>query len=60
MEKALGHLFITSSSSHFFNKTDFELHFFKKDIWAMGNNGPADGTAVKNRTQTRKGEATIC
>ena len=27
MEKNLGHLFITSSSSHFFNKTDFEQLF---------------------------------
>ena len=29
-EKHLGHLFIISSSSHFFNKTDFELYLFKK------------------------------
>ena len=27
--KYLGHLFITSSSFHFFNKTDFKQYFFK-------------------------------
>ena len=26
VENSLGHLFITSSSSHFFNKTDLELY----------------------------------
>ena len=29
MEKGLGHLFITSSSSNFFNKTDFEHFLFR-------------------------------
>ena len=29
VEKGLGHLFITSSSSHFFNKTDFPQYLFK-------------------------------
>ena len=29
MKKCLGHRFITSSGSHFFNKTDFEQCFFK-------------------------------
>ena len=29
VEKGLGYLFITSSSSHFFNKTDFEQYLFK-------------------------------
>ena len=28
-EKDLEHLFITSSSSHFFNKTDFEQYLFE-------------------------------
>ena len=28
-ENGLGHLFITSSSSYFLNKTDFELHLSK-------------------------------
>ena len=28
MKKSLGHLFITSSSSRFFNKTDFEQYLF--------------------------------
>ena len=28
MEKGLGHFFVTSSSSHFFNKTDFEQYVF--------------------------------
>ena len=28
MEKGLEHLFITSRSSHFFNKTDFEQYLF--------------------------------
>ena len=28
VEKGLGHVFITSSSSHFFNKTDFEQYLF--------------------------------
>ena len=28
-EKYLGHVFITSSSSRFFNKTDFEQYHFK-------------------------------
>ena len=28
VEKGLGHLFITSSSSHFFNKTNFEQYMF--------------------------------
>ena len=28
VEKDLGHFFITSSSSRFLNKTDFELYFF--------------------------------
>ena len=27
--KVLGHLFITSSNSHFFNKTDLEQYLFK-------------------------------
>ena len=29
MEKSLGHLFVTSSSSYFFNKTDFERYLYK-------------------------------
>ena len=29
VEKGLGHLFITSNSSHFFNKTDFEQYLFQ-------------------------------
>ena len=28
-EKGLGHFFITSSSSHFFDKTDLEPYLFK-------------------------------
>ena len=28
-EKYLGHLIITSNSSHFFNKTDFEQYLFQ-------------------------------
>ena len=28
VEIGLKHLFITSNSSHFFNKTDFELYLF--------------------------------
>ena len=32
VEKGLGHLFITSSSAHFFNKTDFEHYLFKLNI----------------------------
>ena len=31
-EQGLGHLFITSSSSHFFNKTDFEQYLFNVEI----------------------------
>ena len=31
-KKGLGHLFITSSSSHFFNKTDFEQYLFKRAV----------------------------
>ena len=31
VEKGLRHLFITSNSSHFFNKTDFELYLFNKN-----------------------------
>ena len=30
VEQGLGHLFIASSSSHFFNKTDFERYLLKK------------------------------
>ena len=30
MEKGLGHLFISSTSSNFFNKTDFEQYLFEK------------------------------
>ena len=30
-EKTFGHLLITSNSSHFFNKTDFEQYFFKEN-----------------------------
>ena len=30
VEKGLGTLFITSSISHFFNKTDFKQYLFKK------------------------------
>ena len=30
VEKDLGHLFITTSNSHFFNKSDFEQYFFEK------------------------------
>ena len=29
-EKYMGHLFITSSISHFFNKTDFEQYLFNE------------------------------
>ena len=32
MEQGLGHLFITSISSHFFNKTDYEQDLFKNVI----------------------------
>ena len=32
VEKDLGHLFITSSSSHFFNKTNFERYLFKQPL----------------------------
>ena len=32
-EQGLGHFFITSSSSRFFNKTDFEKHLFKLAIY---------------------------
>ena len=35
VEKGLGHLFIISSSSHFFNKTDFEQYLFKKVVWYL-------------------------
>ena len=31
VEKSLGYRFITLSSSHFINKTDFEQYFFKHD-----------------------------
>ena len=30
VEKGLGHLFSISSSSHFFNKTDFKQYLFKE------------------------------
>ena len=30
MEKGLGHLLIASSSSHFFNKADFEKYLLTK------------------------------
>ena len=29
VDKGLGHVFITSSIFHFFNKTDFEWYLFK-------------------------------
>ena len=32
-EQGLGHLFITSSSPHFFNKTDLEQHLSKATVW---------------------------
>ena len=32
-EKRFGHLFITSSCSHFFNKTDFEQYLFKNILY---------------------------
>ena len=32
MEKRLGHLLIISSSSHFFNKTDFEQYISKGEF----------------------------
>ena len=31
VENGFGHLFITSSSSHFFNKTDFEQYLLSKN-----------------------------
>ena len=31
VEKGLRHLFVTSSSSHFFNKTDFEQYLFNEN-----------------------------
>ena len=31
VEKSLGHLFITSNSSHFFNKTDFMQYLFNEN-----------------------------
>ena len=30
-EKGLGYLFVTSNSSHFFNKTDFEQYLFNEN-----------------------------
>ena len=39
-EKYLGHLVITSSSSHFFNKTDFEQYLFKELANTFSNVGP--------------------
>ena len=37
VEKGLRHLFITSSSSHFLNKTDFEQYRFTKTIQSLTN-----------------------
>ena len=31
VEKGFGHLFITSSSSHFYYETDFEQYLFKSE-----------------------------
>ena len=31
VEKGLGHLFVISNSSHFFNKTDFELYLLHEN-----------------------------
>ena len=31
-EKYLGHFFVTSSSSHFFNKIDFEQYLFNNTV----------------------------
>ena len=36
MQQGLGHLYITSSRSYFFNETDFELYLFKFQF-ACGN-----------------------
>ena len=33
MEQDLGHLFLTSSNSHFFNKTDFKQYIFQIGVY---------------------------
>ena len=40
VEKGLGHVFIASSSSHFFNKTDLEQYLFNNKFEKKLQNFP--------------------
>ena len=48
LEKGLGHLFITSSSSHFFDKTDFEL--------LNKTRSPSEGCPINKKLHYKKNE----